>query len=390
MKGKAAVHAFTDKADGLLAPLLEEDEVSDSSSDESSAYSDDSSVSTISVDVKQTPMQKLKTVAVYFGLAVGAAASVGAMVLSPAIAVFVMGGLAMVTAPYSAYKENEMTKIPTLRDINNKLRSDALHLEEETDILSEEIDTLQPETERAAEVEEELRIIATEQGRNVDKLVNLVRENEEILTAMKENLRQRIAQDIMKIVITSDRNNDGVFCKVETKMLVLKISLQLQEYGVEFDEAKFYNIMSGNPSVTQTLSIVRRLIPPINELEDDSDDSDDAECGDAYDMFHMASNSSLSSALDQGGPSGGRPSGLSLSLTKKKPAPKRTSGVSLGELPATRRHSIKAARRASASRPESPTPRATASSQSEGEKSQRKRDRLKAALKMEKMSWLAP
>ena len=39
----------------------------------------------------------------------------------------------------------------------------------------------------------------------------------------------------LQIVMLSDKNNDGRFCKVETKMLVLKISLQLQEYGVEFD-----------------------------------------------------------------------------------------------------------------------------------------------------------
>ena len=53
----------------------------------------------------------------------------------------------------------------------------------------------------------------------------------------------------------SDKNNDGRFCKVETKMLVLKISLQLQEYGVEFDEAKFYKVMSVDPTVTRTLTM---------------------------------------------------------------------------------------------------------------------------------------
>ena len=53
----------------------------------------------------------------------------------------------------------------------------------------------------------------------------------------------------------SDKNNDGRFCKVETKMLVIKISLQLQEYGVEFDEAKFYKVMSVDPTVTRTLTM---------------------------------------------------------------------------------------------------------------------------------------
>lgn len=60
-----AVHAFTEKAEGLLEPLLEEDEgssTSSSSSDEESNYST-STVSTVSVKVKQTPSQMLKTAA---------------------------------------------------------------------------------------------------------------------------------------------------------------------------------------------------------------------------------------------------------------------------------------------------------------------------------------
>jgi len=145
--------------------------------------------------------------------------------------------------------------IPGLRRLNNMLREDANHLEMEVDTLTEEIDFLQPEAERATVVEAELRSIAAEQHGNVDKLVDLVKENEIILSQMRDNLRQRIVQDIIKIVMLSDKNNDGRFCKVETKMLVLKISLQLQEYGVEFDEAKFYRVMSVDPSVTRKVRV---------------------------------------------------------------------------------------------------------------------------------------
>ena len=124
----------------------------------------------------------------------------------------------------------------------------------------------------------------------------------------------------------SDKNNDGRFCKVETKMLVLKISLQLQEYGVEFDEAKFYKVMSVDPTVTRTLTIVKRLVPSLNDDEDSvSSGEDDDEENDAYDMFHMTEGgmggSSFSSSMGGLSLEGPRRR-LSLSIDRPK---KRTS-----------------------------------------------------------------
>ena len=54
-----------------------------------------------------------------------------------------------------------------------------------------------------------MREIASEQQVNVDKLVDLVKENETILGMMQNNLRQRIVQDVLRIVVMSDTNNDG-------------------------------------------------------------------------------------------------------------------------------------------------------------------------------------
>ena len=85
-------------------------------------------------------------------------------------------------------------------------------------------------------IEEELRDIVSVQHGNVDRLVELVKENEIILNQMKvrflnilrghccrkyscacsffsvclqDNLRHRIVQDVIKIVMMSDKNNDG-------------------------------------------------------------------------------------------------------------------------------------------------------------------------------------
>ena len=115
----------------------------------------------------------------------GVGASAAAMVLAPALMMFVAGGICIANVPYAMYKERELKKIPTLRAMNNKLRADANKLEANVDQLSEEIDILEPEADRAAAVEGNLRKIANKQHVNVDKLVDLVKENEQVLVEMR-------------------------------------------------------------------------------------------------------------------------------------------------------------------------------------------------------------
>jgi hypothetical protein len=104
----------------------------------------------------------------------------------------------------------------------------------------------------------------------------------------------------------ADANNSGDFCKVELKMLVLKIRLQLSEYGVEFNEQKFYNLMSANPSVECALNIVKCLIPSNSdeesdvseEYEDCNDEEDNDNDDDPYDMFHVLDRGNSLSSLE--------------------------------------------------------------------------------------------
>ncbi len=228
----------------------------------------------------------------------GVAASVASMIpsvllLSPSIIVYFMGVITVANVPYAAFKEICMAKIPTIRALNNKLRDEADRLEGEVDTLTKEVDAIAPEAERASAIEEELREITDRQHFNMDKLIDLVNDNEEVLDQMRENLRSKIVQDIIHIVIKSDINNDQKFCKVESKMLALKIRIQLQEYGVEFDEMKFYKVMNVNPTVPRVIAIVQKLIPDVVRDDESVASSDDDEDKDDFDMFRLTSDKSL-------------------------------------------------------------------------------------------------
>lgn len=268
------------KAEGLLAPLLEAADDDGSTASESTFNSKKSDIET----VKLSPMQKLKSTAILLIFAAGVAASVVAMIISPAVVVFVMGGVCIGNVPHSAFKEMQLGKLPTLRSMNNRLKESANLLEEEVDMLSEEIDLLKPEADRATAVEEQLQKIAEEQNINVNQLVALVKENESILIKMRDNLRQRIVQDVITIVVKSDRNNDQAIDRVEAKILALQIRLALQEYGVEFDSEKFMLAIRQNPSVSGVMAIAQRLLKGDTGDQSNVPEDDD----DLYDMFYTS------------------------------------------------------------------------------------------------------
>lgn len=127
----------------------------------------------------------------------------------------------------------------------------------------------------------------------MDKLIELVRENDEILSKMRTNLQQRIVQDIITIVLKSDKNNNSTIDRFESKILALRIRLQLQEYGVEFDAAKFMIAIRKDPSATGVMNLAMKLLGRVDG-DGGSDDANEQtkDDGDIFDIFYLASDDS--------------------------------------------------------------------------------------------------
>ena len=144
-------------------------------------------------------------------------------------------------------------------------------------------------------VENELQELATTQGTNVERLVDLVSENEQILFLMRENLRQKVLQDVISIVVRTDRDNTQRIDKVEAKLLALKITVKLEVYGIFFDEEKFLMAVALNPTLAGVICTIRKLMPEVDEngnpCDDQSSKSDDSyflDEDDMFDMFYMS------------------------------------------------------------------------------------------------------
>ena len=71
----------------------------------------------------------------------------------------------------------------------NSLRGEANKLAEQVDVLASAVSDLQSEVDLMQTLEQQLHEIANRQGVNVREIVQLVRENEEILAKQRTNLK---------------------------------------------------------------------------------------------------------------------------------------------------------------------------------------------------------
>merc|ERR1712029_372468 len=120
--------------------------------------------------------------------------------------------------------------------------------------------------------EKDLENLASEQGQTSKDLISLVHENESILAAMKDNLRQDAVADIAEIVLQADRNEDWIIDLRELKTLTLSIKLRLAEHGVELDQEKFMNMVHLDNGITHVLKVVGGIM-----FKEESEDEEPVE-----------------------------------------------------------------------------------------------------------------
>merc|ERR1739845_16969 len=83
---------------------------------------------------------------------------------------------------------------------------------------------------------------------SITELVDLVRENADIMDSMKDNVRQKVVQDVIEVAIGSGKGTNHRFDTVEIKLLALKITVKLEAYGILLNEDKFIKAVTRNPT----------------------------------------------------------------------------------------------------------------------------------------------
>ncbi|KAL7501053.1 hypothetical protein ACHAWT_009208 [Skeletonema menzelii] len=298
----------------IKAPLLGKDGANTVATSVISDFRD-STITREPAAAKPTQSQLINLVAVGLVTTAAVAASISALVLVPAAITIVAGCICLLNSPIVMYKAKKLLVLPSLRkDVDNLQHTKQL-LKRDRKKLQEEVKSLDAQKRRYAGVERQLQHIALSQGTSIDVIIGLVKDNEETLDLMRDNLRQKVIEDIIGILIKHESNTQYID-KVEAQLLALKISVKLEAYGVSFNEAKFSQAVALNPTLAGVIGTTRKLLP----LEEKHAHDEELFESDIYDMFYIrtedgsiwASTASYASFSSEG-------NGISLARTIRRP-----------------------------------------------------------------------
>lgn len=201
-----------------------------------------------------TPMEILSgTVA---GLAIGT--SVTAMVMAGSTIVYIAGGLSSVVGPYAYYQQTKLTDIIALKETHEAVKREVDRLQAENLRLNETVGELSDTIDKLEDVEQALDVITQTQGQSVAAFAEQVKENRDILGQMQSNLKANVLQNLLQVVIRSDKDENMTIEEHEIGDLINRIT---GINGVEVNEERFRDaITSSGGSLQCVMDIIRNLM----------------------------------------------------------------------------------------------------------------------------------
>lgn len=127
----------------------------------------------------------------------------------------------------------DMAPTHTLRFVHNKLRRKVHHLFLANNQLKEHVDDLEKQIENLQECESQLSVISKKQNKNVDQLVDLVRENATLLDKMTRAIKANATMSLVDLALDSDRDESSLFSEREIESLLVRLG---HVDGIEVNE----------------------------------------------------------------------------------------------------------------------------------------------------------
>lgn len=190
------------------------------------------------------------------GASVASAAT--AMVLVPYNIVFAAGGLSCAIGPYAYWQQRRLTDVIALQETHKALSQQVERLGRENKRLHETVVDLSETVDRLEDVEQALDVITQTQGQSVEAFEEQVKDNREILNKMQSNLKANVLQNLLQVVIRSDKDENMTIEEHEIGDLINRIK---GINGVEVNEARFRDaITSSGGSLQCVMDIIRNLM----------------------------------------------------------------------------------------------------------------------------------
>lgn len=158
------------------------------------------------------------------------------MVIEASIIVTITGFLCMTLGMSSLVLQKKLSEVETMRQLTNQMRQQVNSLSATNSKLKKENIRLDVSTQKLQKAEADLASISATQGVSIDVLVKQVSEYKLIQQQVKEDLKSKIKQTLLSVVLRSDIDQDYQIDPEEIDMVVLRLN---SLPNVKFNEANF-------------------------------------------------------------------------------------------------------------------------------------------------------
>jgi uncharacterized protein YhaN len=154
-----------------------------------------------------------------------------------------------------------------MQETNAALSEQVDRLGQENNRLHDTVVDLSATVDRLEDVEQALDAITQQQGMSIEALEEQVRDNRDILSRMRSGLKSNILQNLLQVVIRSDKDGSMTVGEHEIDELMVKLE---EIDGVTVNEEPFKKlVLESEGSLESIMSVIKSLM---NDTEFDGDE----------------------------------------------------------------------------------------------------------------------
>lgn len=160
--------------------------------------------------------------------------------------------------PYAYFQQRRLTDVIAMQETHKALSAQVDRLGSENNRLHDTVEELSATVDRLEDVEQALDVITQQQGQSIAAFEEQVKDNREILSKMQSNLKANVLQNLLQVVIRSDRDENMTIEDHEIGDLINRIK---GINGVEVHEDRFRDaITKAGGSLQCVMDIIKNLM----------------------------------------------------------------------------------------------------------------------------------
>jgi len=138
-------------------------------------------------------------------------------------AVIVSGTVGALAGPVAALQQRKITEVAALRETNERLSEEVDELHHENERLQANVVEIQESVQHLNELENTLETLQKAEGVSIDELEKQLDDSKDILGTMQSNLKGDILQNLISVLLSSDKDGDCIFGDEEIDDLIAKL-----------------------------------------------------------------------------------------------------------------------------------------------------------------------